>query len=63
MEPEVVQKALREICAEADPTVRNLEVAALCCAVFRDRGVELVVVGGSAIEFYTEGAYLSGDVD
>ncbi len=32
-------------------------------AVFRERGVELVVVGGSAIEFYTEGAYVSGDLD
>ena len=32
-------------------------------AVFREAGVELVVVGGSAIEFYTEGAYASGDLD
>jgi len=32
-------------------------------AAFRKRGGELVVVGGSAIEFYTEGAYASGDVD
>ena len=31
--------------------------------MFRDAGVEIVVVGGSAIEFYTEGAYTSGDLD
>jgi hypothetical protein len=63
VEPEAVQRALQAIRTEADPTVRNLEVAALCSAMFRDRGMELVVVGGSAIEFYTEGAYVSGDVD
>jgi hypothetical protein len=28
-----------------------------------ERGVELVVVGGSAIEILTEGAYASGDLD
>lgn len=31
--------------------------------LFRERGWELVVVGGSALEFYTEGQYLSGDID
>jgi hypothetical protein len=38
-------------------------LASLVSAAFRERGIELVVVGGSAIEFYTEGAYASGDVD
>jgi hypothetical protein len=40
-----------------------LRLASLVSAVFRERGIELVVVGGSAIEFYTEGAYVSGDLD
>jgi hypothetical protein len=31
--------------------------------LWRERGVELVVVGGSAIEILTEGAYASGDLD
>lgn len=31
--------------------------------LFQDRGWSLVVVGGSALEFYTEGQYLSGDID
>jgi hypothetical protein len=45
VEPEAVQRALQAIRNEPDPTVRNLEVAGLCSAVFRDRGMELVVVG------------------
>jgi len=31
--------------------------------LFRERGFPLVVVGGSAVEFYTEGGYMSGDID
>jgi hypothetical protein len=45
VEPEAVQRALQAIRTESDPTVRNLEVAGLCSAVFRDRGMELVVIG------------------
>ncbi len=58
-----VQLAVAEIVGERDPSVKNLKLASLCSTVFRGREIELVVVGGSAIEFYTEGAYTSGDVD
>src|SRR5512134_3425910 len=60
---DTIQRALAEITAEADPTLKHLKLASLVSAVFRERGIELVVVGGSAIEFYTEGAYVSGDLD
>jgi len=40
-----------------------METAALVTGAFAARGYELVVVGGSAVEFYTEGAYMSGDID
>ena len=63
MEQEAIQAALREIAAETDATLKSLRLASLCSAMFRDAGVEIVVVGGSAIEFYTEGAYTSGDLD
>lgn len=63
MTPEAIQRALADISAESDPTLKHLKLASLISAVFRERGVELVVVGGSAIEFYTEGAYVSGDLD
>ncbi len=63
MDPQSIQSALADITAETDPTVKHLKLASLCSAVFAERGVELVVVGGSAIEFYTEGAYASGEFD
>jgi hypothetical protein len=31
--------------------------------LFQQHGFSLVVVGGSAVEFYTEGGYMSGDID
>lgn len=58
-----IPQALSDIEAESDPTLKHLKLASLVSAVFRERGIELVVVGGSAIEFYTEGAYVSGDID
>ncbi len=58
-----IQAALADLSAENDPTLKHLKLASLVSGVFRERGIELVVVGGSAIEFYTEGAYVSGDLD
>src|SRR5438477_10255251 len=63
MEPPVIKKAVAEISAEKDPTLKSMKLASLCSALWMERGVELVVVGGSAIEFLTEGAYASGDLD
>ena len=58
-----IRAALANIAGETDPTLKHLKLASLVTTVFRERGIELVVVGGSAIEFYTEGAYVSGDLD
>jgi hypothetical protein len=63
MTADAIREALTDITAENDPTLKHLKLASLVSAVFREGGVELVVVGGSAIEFYTEGAYVSGDLD
>lgn len=63
MKSEQIPFALADITAETDPTLKHLKLASLVSAVFRQRRVELVVVGGAAIEFYTEGAYTSGDLD
>jgi hypothetical protein len=62
VEQNQIQRALEDIRKEADPTTKNLKLASLCSAVFRENDIDLVVVGGSAIEFFTEGAYTSGDV-
>lgn len=63
MTPNQIKQALGDITAETDPTLKHLKLASVVSAIFRERGIELVVVGGSAIEFYTEGAYVSGDLD
>src|SRR3989442_11855724 len=63
MESKEIRNALDDISAEKDPTLKSLKLASLCSALCRERGIELVVVGGSAIEFLTDGAYTSGDLD
>jgi hypothetical protein len=63
MDSEKIKSALADITAEQDPTLKSLKMASLCSALWAERGVELVVVGGSAIEILTEGAYASGDLD
>jgi hypothetical protein len=55
--------ALAAIRREDDSNRKNLRVAELVCRCFREIGCEPVVVGGSAVEFYTDGRYVSGDVD
>ena len=63
MDAQKIKSALADVSAEKDPTVKSLKLASLCSALWAERGVELVVVGGSAIEILTEGAYASGDLD
>jgi len=63
VDPEKIQSALAVITAENDPTVKSLQLASLCTTVWLERGVQLVVVVGSAIEILTEGVYTSGDLD
>lgn len=55
--------ALAAVSSESDLTAKSMLLAALVSELFRERGFEPVVVGGSAIEFYTDGAYMSGDTD
>jgi hypothetical protein len=63
MDSEKIKLALADVTAEQDPTLKSAKLASLCSALWAERGVELVVVGGSAIEILTEGAYASGDLD
>ena len=60
MSPQRIQSALKNIRAERDPNLKAQKLASLVLALFRERGIELVVVGGSAIEFYTEGGCTGG---
>jgi hypothetical protein len=63
MDAEKIKSALADVTDEQDPTLKSAKLASLCSALWAERGVELVVVGGSAIEILTEGAYASGDLD
>ena len=58
-----VKKAVAEIEATSDLLERALKLSGLITTMFQQRGFPLVVVGGSAVEFYTEGGYMSGDID
>ena len=63
MDPNKIKSALADITADRDPTLKSAKLASLISALWAERGVELVVVGGSAIEILTDGAYTSGDLD
>jgi len=63
MDASKVKTALADITSEQDPTLKSAKLASLCSALWAEHDVELVVVGGSAIEILTEGAYASGDLD
>jgi hypothetical protein len=58
-----LESALSLVRQETDLSAKSLILAAVVSELFRERGFEPVVVGGSAIEFYTDGAYMSGDTD
>jgi hypothetical protein len=58
-----LQETIRDIESTAELLERALKLAGLVTRVFGEAGWELVVVGGSAVEFYTEGSYMSGDID
>jgi len=58
-----LQKARADIEATQDLLERALKLSGLMTTIFAERGFPLVTVGGSAVEFYTEGGYMSGDID
>lgn len=63
MTADEITSALAVIRQEMDLNSKSLLLAGLVSELFREHGFEPVVVGGSAIEFYTDGAYMSGDTD
>ncbi|HLF07205.1 MAG TPA: hypothetical protein VI893_08560 [Thermoplasmata archaeon] len=60
MKPDEVGRILDEQAAIAD---RRLMFSALLARESGLSGSDFIVVGGSAIEIYTRGAYVSGDID
>lgn len=58
-----LSEAKADIEATADLLERAMKLAGLVTTLFQKRGFSLVVVGGSAVEFYTEGGYMSSGID
>ena len=58
-----IASAKADIESTTDLLERALKLSGLVTSLFAERGFKLVVVGGSAVEFYTEGGYMSGDID
>lgn len=58
-----IAKARADIESTQDLLSRAMKLSGVITALFRSRGISLVVVGGSSVEFYTEGGYMSGDID
>lgn len=63
MTDDEITLARTDIEATADLLARTMKLSGLVTTLFQERGFPLVVVGGSAVEFYTEGGYMSGDID
>ena len=63
MTDEAITSARRDIESTTDLLERAMKLSGLLTTLFQERGFPLVVVGGSAVEFYTEGGYMSGDID
>ena len=63
MTDEAIASAKSDIESTTDLLERALKLSGLITSLFAERGFKLVVVGGSAVEFYTEGGYMSGDID
>jgi len=60
---DTTRSAIKDIEGTDDLLEKSLKLAGLVTRLFADAGCNLVIVGGSAVELYTEGAYMSGDID
>lgn len=58
-----LRQRLDDLRGEADPRRRRLVVLGLLTRRLASRGVEPILVGGAALEFYTAGGYATGDID
>lgn len=58
-----IAAARADIESTEDLLLRAIKLSGVITTLFMKRGIPLVVVGGSAVEFYTVGGYMSGDID
>jgi len=55
-------KALRKI-SRLPEQDQQVTLAALLSALFRERGMDFILVGGATVQFYTQGEYQTKDID
>ncbi len=63
MNPEQRRRRLDGLAQEQNPARRRLLALGIVADRLREIGVEPILVGGAALEFYTAGGYSTGDVD
>ena len=63
MERDDLDERLDRLRREADPRRRRLLALGLLTAQLAPLGIEPILVGGGALEFYTAGGYATGDMD
>ena len=49
--------------SELPPTVQQIELAAFLSSHFEKENVKFTVVGGAAVQYYTDAEYVTGDLD
>ena len=59
--PELIKMIHNEY--KDNPVKERLSISALICSAAKEFSNELVVVGGSAVEFYTAASYMTKDID
>lgn len=63
MDASTRRQELEALKGERDPFLRRLKALALVADRLAEDGIEPILVGGMALEFYTAGGYTTGDVD
>ena len=58
-----LRKRLKKAAAEKNRARRGVQIAAVVAETLRQIGEDPVLVGGAAVEFYTEGGYATQDID
>ena len=63
MQPEEYKAEIDRLCSEPDRLRRKLRFVGLLSGLLEPEGVVPILVGGTALEFYTFGEYSTADVD
>lgn len=57
------QELIRKAAELEDPLKRQMTISAIIATELENKGTKVMLVGGSAVEFYTAASYLTRDID